>query len=47
MFKIFARYRGVREEIDSTETEAEAIYLVGEYQLSYGREWLVWFQQEA
>lgn len=39
--KIWGKYRGKVELID-TCTKGEAAYLVGEYQLAYGSQWIVW-----
>ena len=38
---IWGKYRGKIEAID-TCTKAECAYLVGEYRLAYGRDWVVW-----
>lgn len=38
---IWARYRGNVERIDECSAR-DAAYLVREYQLAYGSEWVVW-----
>lgn len=40
--KIWGRYRGRTEELDTAPNEKEADYLVREYRMAYGAEWLVW-----
>ena len=39
---IWGKYRGTVEKIDSASSTSEAAYLVREYQMAYGRDWLVW-----
>lgn len=40
-YEILGTYRGETEVIDEADDKATADYLVGEYQLAYGREWSV------
>jgi hypothetical protein len=40
-WEIVGRYRGQSEVIDEADDERTADYLVGEYQLAYGRDWVV------
>ena len=40
--KIWGRYCGVVEEIDTADSWQEARYLVNEYRMAYGAEWSVW-----
>jgi hypothetical protein len=43
MIRIWAKYiRGVTEEIDTAPDEKTARYLVAEYQLAYGPDFVVW-----
>ena len=42
MYKIMGKYHGTTEEIDTARDEQEADYLVGEYQMAYGKDWTVW-----
>lgn len=46
MYRIMGKYKGQTEEIDTAETEKEAQYLQGEYQLAYGAQWQVWIEGE-
>ena len=39
---IWGRHHGRTEKIDSATSPRDAAYLVGEYQMAYGREWSVW-----
>lgn len=39
---IWGTYRGTTEKIDSASTAREAERLAAEYQLAFGREWVVW-----
>jgi hypothetical protein len=41
MFDIIGTYHGTSEVLDTVETQQEAEYLRREYQMAYGREWLV------
>lgn len=38
---IWGKYRGKIEAID-TCTKADCAYLVGEYRLAYGKDWVIW-----
>jgi len=40
--KIWGRYQGTSEVLDEAEDQKTADYLVGEYRMAYGRDWLVW-----
>ena len=46
MYKILAKYRGETEEVDTADTLQEAQYLVSEYRMAYGSEWIVWFVKD-
>lgn len=40
---IWGRLKGhAPEKIDSASSSREAAYLAGEYQLAFGRDWVVW-----
>jgi hypothetical protein len=39
---IWGKYRDKVEKIDSTTSQRDARYLVGEYRMAYGQEWIVW-----
>jgi hypothetical protein len=40
---IWGRYKKNKPEIiDTAESMKDAVYLVGEYRMAYGRDWLVW-----
>lgn len=41
MFKIYGTYKGNRELIDEADTMKEAKYMLGEYRLAFGPEWLI------
>lgn len=41
MVGIYGMYRGKAEKIDTTSTQREANYLAREYQLAFGREWVI------
>jgi len=43
-YTILGRYRGEKtaEELDTATGQDQADYLVGEYQLAFGRDWLIW-----
>ena len=44
---IWGRYNnGKKEKIDTTSTKREANYLVGEYQLAFGKGWKIWVGKE-
>jgi hypothetical protein len=45
MYYIVAKYRGKVETIDKAEDLRTALYLRGEYQLAYGRQWEVWISE--
>jgi hypothetical protein len=42
-YKIVGIYNGKRETIDTAGDLVEAKYLVGEYQLAFGNDWLVYY----
>jgi len=44
-YRIMGKYRNRSEEIDCTDTEKEANYLVSEYQMAYGSDWVVWVEE--
>ena len=40
---IWGRYKGTKpENIDIADWEKSATYLVREYQLAYGKDWIIW-----
>ena len=40
---IWGRYkRAAPEIIDTAESMKDAVYMVGEYRIAYGQDWLVW-----
>jgi hypothetical protein len=41
MYKIMGTYQGNTEEIDEADTRKEALYLLGEYRLAFGSEWVL------
>lgn len=47
MFQIMGSYQGEVEEIDTAESETEALELVGEYRLAFGQGWTVWYKPEG
>ena len=46
MFVIVGVYRGKREEIDQTETEKDADYLVKEYAMAFGKDWTLFKEKK-
>lgn len=42
MIIVWGKYQGKTEKIDQAANTQEAAYLVNEYQLAFGREWIVW-----
>ena len=47
MYKIMAKFKSGVEEIDTAETEKEAEYLLGEYQMAFGLSSLsIWIEGE-
>jgi len=42
MFKIFGRYNGQTEEIDSFFTLVEAERMLKEYKMAFGSQWYLW-----
>ena len=38
-YEIWGCYKGQWEEVDSTDDERDAYYLIGEYQMAFSREW--------
>lgn len=45
-YRIMGKYRGRTEELDSTDSKANAKYMVHEYQLAFGAGWSVWIKEE-
>lgn len=43
-YRIIGKYQASSEEIDTAKDLKEAEYLVGEYQMAYGKEWSVWHE---
>ena len=41
MYEIVGTYRGEKEVIDETDSISDARYLVGEYRLAFGPEWII------
>ena len=41
-YLIMGKYRGKTEQLDTATGEAEANYLVGEYRMAFGSEWVIW-----
>ena len=41
-YLIMGKYRGKTEQVDTATGEAEANYLVGEYRMAFGSEWVIW-----
>jgi len=39
MYSIIGVWRGMREELDTTETKQDAMFLVREYRMAFGSEW--------
>ncbi len=47
MITIWGRLQGKeKEKIDQACNKKEAKYLVGEYQLSFGKDWVIWAGKE-
>lgn len=42
MYKIFGRYQGVEEELDSFDTRKEAEAMANEYRTAFGAGWTIW-----
>ena len=42
-YKIYGRYNGNVEEIDTADSRKEAKYMVAEYQMAYGADWVIWY----
>lgn len=40
--KIWGKYQGRTEEIDTAADEREADQMVQEYRMAYGVQWLIW-----
>tara|TARA_R100000734_G_C3200340_1_gene19440 strand:+ start:10 stop:156 length:147 start_codon:yes stop_codon:yes gene_type:complete len=40
-YKIIGIYNGEKEEIDTAKNKKEAIYLMNEYKLSFGNNWII------
>lgn len=39
---IWGKYKGTTEKIDTATSARDAAYLVNEYRIAYGSEWVVW-----
>lgn len=46
-FVILAKYNGVIHDVDETESRRDAEFLVNEYQLAYGGQWRVWYEERT
>jgi len=46
-FKIVAKHKDANyyEEVDTAESEEDADYLIGEYQVAFGPEWTITYLQ--
>lgn len=44
MLSIWGKYlvTGITERIDNATSKGDAAYLVGEYQMAFGRDWQIW-----
>lgn len=43
VIRIWGRYKkNAPEVIDEASSQKDADYLVGEYRMAYGRDWIVW-----
>lgn len=40
--RIWGKYRNNPPEVIDTTTKKEAAYLVGEYRMAFGKDWVVW-----
>ena len=47
MYKIMGKYRGSTEQIDETDKEATADFLVSEYRLAFGNGWTIWKEKTS
>jgi len=45
MYKIMAKSKYGKEEIDTAATRKEAQTLVSEYRMAYGPGWTIWFKR--
>ena len=43
IYTIYGRYNGQVETIDTADTKSEAMYMVGEYRMAYGADWVIWY----
>jgi hypothetical protein len=46
MITIWGRSKAGKEKIDQASNKKEANYLVGEYQMAYGKGWTIWAGKE-
>jgi len=46
IYRIMVKYHGQAKELDMAEDKCTAEYLVTEYQLIYGRQGVVWAEDE-
>jgi len=44
MYKIMGKSKFGTEEIDTTESFSEAVFLVDEYTMAYGSGWEIWIE---
>lgn len=44
-YRIMGIYQGRTEEIDTAKSEEDALYLAGEYQIAFGRDWSIWAEK--
>lgn len=48
MFVVLGRYKdGEEEQVDQAETQREAEFLLGEYQVAYGRDWTLRISEQG
>jgi len=45
-YTIIGVYKGEKEEIDRADHKRDAEYLVREYQLAFGRDWIIYFKKD-
>ena len=41
MYEIWGRYNGEWEKIDESDNRNDADYLVGEYMMAFGSDWII------
>lgn len=44
MIKIMGSHNGVAEWIDETDNTEDAEYLVNEYRMAFGSQWVIWYE---